>query len=552
MPMPGLFENGRHYGLIKVTLLTLIQGAAAGSAAFATRGLFEALHQGEPLPFPLIVVLIGSGLVIYGARVAARLTGERLGQEYALAIRLALLEHAAGMPASAVAGRRSGFMSLRFVGDMTAFRNWLGRGLPQLIAGSVMIPSACLVLWLLNPAFAFVTIPIFALALGMIAAVGPRLKKLNRRLRTRRARIAADMAERMPLAPELDRMGRRPTELHLLKKRTKRMISAGLDRLFYTEMLKALPDAIGGFAAVAILIAGSSAGASTGAIAGALAALGLVLLPMRDLAVVWNSRAAYLAAREKCVTALGRSQRGLYAGAVRVRLPGGPASLSVSDLGLAADEKISLDLPAGACHTLTCSPIAAEHLFSTLCGLERVTPGQIRLSGICLTNLSRASLRRGVLWLSTQPAVLKGTLRRNLALGLTKRSSDRLLERAARMAGLKAIVEKSGLDGNISEGARGFSAAERAALSLARIFLCKPKLLLLDGAVWHLPEMAQQALCAHIRKTDATLLLHPDLSKFDVFNFLLDKQAVTLPCTGQGTQCFQRGAAVDVGTNKAS
>lgn len=204
--------------------------------------------------------------------------------------------------------------------------------------------------------------------------------------------------------------------------------------------------------------------------------------------------------------------------------------MTVSDLGFAADEKISLDLPAGAHHALSCSPTAAEHLFSTLCGLERVTPGQIRLSGICLTNLSRASLRRDVLWLSTQPAVLKGTLRRNLALGLSKRPSDRLLERAARMAGLNTLVDKSGLDGTVSEGARGYSAAERAALSLARILLCKPKLLLVDGAGWHLPEMAQQALCAHIRKTDATLLLHPDLSKFDVCNFFPDKQAVTLPC----------------------
>ena len=255
------------------------------------------------------------------------------------------------------------------------------------------------------------------------------------------------------------------------------MIRAGLDRLFSTEMLKALPDAIGGLAAVAILIAGSRAGASTGSIAGALAALGLVLVPIRDLAVVWNFRAAYLAARDKCATALGRSQRGLYAGDVRVRLPGGPASVTVSDSGLAADEKISLDLPAGARHTLTCSPTAAEHLFSKLCGLERVTPGQIRLSDICLTNLSRASLRRDVLWLSTQPAVLKGTLRRNLALGLSKRPSDRLLERAARMAGLNTLVDKSGLDGTVSEGARGYSAAERAALSLARILLCKTKLL---------------------------------------------------------------------------
>ena len=146
MTMPRLLQNGRRRGLMVVTLVTLVQGAAAGVAAFATRGLFDAMAAQAALPPGLLVALAASGVLIAGARVLSRLTGERLGQDYALAIRLALLDHASGMPASAVARRRSGYMSLRFVGDMTAFRNWLGKGLPRLIAAMVLIPAACAVL----------------------------------------------------------------------------------------------------------------------------------------------------------------------------------------------------------------------------------------------------------------------------------------------------------------------------------------------------------------------------------------------------------------------
>ncbi|MBD3739003.1 MAG: hypothetical protein IE938_21450, partial [Pseudomonas balearica] len=242
MPMPHLTENGRRRGLFAVTLVTLVQGVAAGVAALATRGLFEAMQAGSPLPPGLLAALIGSGLVIAGAQVLSRLMGERLGQSYALDIRLALFDHASGMPASAVAKRRSGYMSLRFVGDMTAFRNWLGKGLPRLIAAMVMIPTACTVLWLLEPRFALVVAPLFAIMLVILAITGPKLEPLHRRLRARRARIAAEMAERMPLAPELDRLGRRPTELRQLRKRTEKMIRAALHRLFWAEMLKALPD----------------------------------------------------------------------------------------------------------------------------------------------------------------------------------------------------------------------------------------------------------------------------------------------------------------------
>lgn len=512
MDLPGLLDAGRRRSLMLVAALTLVQGAAAGAAAFATRGLFEAMHDGTPPPALLLGVLGGAGLCIAAARVGARRAGERLGQDYALAIRLALLDHAARMPSSAIARRRTGYMSLRFVGDMTAFRNWPGRGLPRLIAGAVMIPSACLVLWLLDPVFALAVVPVLGLALGLLAVAGPRLGPLHRRLRARRARIAADMAERLPIAPELDRLGRRSTELRSLRRRSLHMIRAGLARLTWAETLKALPDALAGIAAAAIVLAGAGAGTGSGAIAGALAALGLLLAPLRDLAGVWNLRSAYVAARGKCAAVLGRPQRALYA--ADARLPQGPVALRIAGLEAAPGESLSLDLPAGATHALACSPEAAEWLFCTLCGLENVDPGRIMFAGQCLTGLSRGSLRRSVQRLCAGPVMLRGSLRRNLALGLRTRPTDTRLERAARRAGLGALLDRTGgLDATLPEMGRGLSAAELSAISLARLLLARPGLVLIDGALWHLGDMGRTELRAHLARTGATVLLHPVLGR---------------------------------------
>ncbi|WP_354540383.1 ABC transporter ATP-binding protein [Roseovarius sp. MBR-6] len=514
MPMPRLMENGRWRGLVTVSLVTLVQGVAAGAAAFATRGLFEAMHAGTPLPPGLLAALIASGLVIAGARVLSRLMGERLGQDYALAIRLALLDHASGMAASAVAKRRSGYMSLRFVSDMTAFRNWLGMGLPRLIAAMVMIPAACAVLWLLEPRFALVIAPLFAATLAVLAVAGPRLEPLHRRLRARRARIAAEMAERMPLAPELDRLGRRPAELRQLRKQSERMIRAALHRLTWAESLKALPDAMAGLAACAVIVTGAKTGVSTGAIAGALAAIGLVLTPLRDLAGVWNFRAAYLAARKKGIAALSRDQRGIGSG--ETRLPKGAAHVAVRDLETPSGALLSLDIPAGQTTDLTCDPADADTLFLALCGLEKVPPGHVVLSGICLSDLSRGSLRRGVQRLTSTPLVLTGSLRRNLALGLLRRPSDVKLRKAARAAGLRAVMDRiGGLDGALSEGGRTLTAADRSALSLARILLGQPLLVLVDDGFWQLDPKARDAFSAHLATTGATILRHPVLAHAD-------------------------------------
>lgn len=509
MSMPGLMENGRWRGLVLVSFVTLIQGAAAGAAALATRGLFEAIHAGQDLPYVLIATLAGSGLLIAAARVLSGLMGERLGQDYALSIRLALLDHAARMPASAVATRRGGYMSLRFVGDMTAFRNWLGKGLPRLIAGAVMIPAAGAVLWVLEPRLALSVAPILGLTLGAMTLAGPRLEKLHRRLRARRARIAAEMAERMPLAPELDRMGRRPTELRSLRRRSQRMINAALHRLFWAESLKALPDAMAGIAACAILLVGAQSGVGTGTIAGALAAIGLLLTPLRDLASLWNFRAAHLAARRKCAAALSRDPRD--AGQGDQRLPKGPVHVLLRDLPV-PHGRLSLEVAAGQDHCLTCEPGDADALFSALCGLERVPVGHVKLSGVGLTDLSRGTLRRGVVQLDSQPLVLKGSLRRNLGLGLRQRPTDRTLKRAARKAGLGDLLSRrGGLNASLAEGARDLSARERSALSLARLLLAKPQLVLLGDAMFHIEPAAKKALAAHIAACEATILRHPVL-----------------------------------------
>ena len=57
MTMPRLLQNGRRRGLMVVTLVTLVQGAAAGVAAFATRGLFDAMAAQAALPPGLLVAL---------------------------------------------------------------------------------------------------------------------------------------------------------------------------------------------------------------------------------------------------------------------------------------------------------------------------------------------------------------------------------------------------------------------------------------------------------------------------------------------------------------
>lgn len=95
--LPPLLDRQRARGLAAVAALTVLQGTAAGAAAFATRSLFEAMHGGEALPVTELTALVGAAVVIAATRVTSHQLGERIGQDYAREIRTALFEYTARM-----------------------------------------------------------------------------------------------------------------------------------------------------------------------------------------------------------------------------------------------------------------------------------------------------------------------------------------------------------------------------------------------------------------------------------------------------------------------
>lgn len=504
MPMPPLLDRARRRGLALVTLWALVQGAAAGAAAFALRGLFESLHAGSALPWALLLVLGGAGLVIALARIAAAVRGERIGQAYALDLRRALFAHAMRMPASDIAQRRNGYMSLRFVGDMSALRDWLAQGLPQLIAAAILIPVALAVLWWLHPGFSRALLPLFAFGLLGMWGGGAALLPLHNRLRHRRARIAADMAERMPLAPHLARLGRGPTETAQVVKRSEAMIDAALDLRRQSEALKALPDLLSGVAALLLIWIGHRDGLSTGTIAAGLAALGIALGPMRTLAQIWNMRAAFTAAHSKCAVALSRRQKPRPA-KHRQKQKTTPLAVEVRGLSLGKLENFSLAIAAGERLVLDRLHCPDEtQLVSALMGLEIPRSGEVRLGGKPLARVDQGRITV----ISADPVVLRGSLRRAITLGVLPRPPDSAILKAAREASFAGVIGRlGGLDGQISEGARSLSLRERAALSLTRAMLTRPGLIIISRSAQLLPLSAAAAMMDWAERSGATLLL---------------------------------------------
>ena len=399
------------------------------------------------MPVLALTLVAGAGLAIGTFQYFERILAEKVGQHYAASLRIRLFKHMARVSARDVAARRNGSLALRFVGDLTAVRGWVSMGLARMISALIVLPAATGVLFYMNPEIGMAASAPVVIGLGVSAVLGPRLGPVHKRLRARRARLAADMSERIPHAPELRLMGRIQTETRGLKQKTDNLISAALERARGAALLRAIPDVVSGIAAASVFWIALQRGLPAADAAGSLAAVGLMIQPMRNLTGVWDRHRAWRNAREKCA-----------------------ALLEMPKLNTARTADVALrDAPPA---------------------------------------LTARERRRTIALIGTRSPILKGSLRRALIMGVQTRPEDsEILARADAFGLGRVIARLGGLDGRVSEGGRNLSAGEIRRVLLTRAALSKLRLMLLDEPDDALDQDGPELVRALVQGCSATTLL---------------------------------------------
>jgi ATP-binding cassette subfamily B protein/ATP-binding cassette subfamily C protein CydC len=502
--VPPPLGDGRGRRLAVVALWAVAQGAAAAVAALSLRAVFAALHDGGGVPIWAVAALASAGVALAGARVMERTAAEGLGYAYAQALRRRLLGRLARQPARAVARRRTGYVALRFVGDLSAARLWLSQGLARLIAAAVVAPIALGALALWDWRLAIAAGAPLALGAAATALLARRLGPAQEKLRARRAQIAAEMVERAPLAPLLRLTGRLSQEQSALEDRSAALERAATAHARAAALARGAADAAWGLSAAALVGATIAFDAAPADLAMALALTGLLLRPLRDLAGVADRREAWRVAREKLDAIL--TQPRLPAGAPPVKADadaGAPergGALAIEALSGPGVADVTLSAPAGA-RIAVIGPVGSgkSALLALIAGLEAPTSGAVRIDGADPLALGVVARARALAFIGPQAPVLRGSLRRALTLGLRKRPRDATVLSTARDFGLGPALERlGGLDGRVEEGGRNLSDGERRAVLLTRAALSRARLLLLDDPTAGLSAEQRTAALAMI------------------------------------------------------
>ncbi len=141
------------------------------------------------------------------------------------------------------------------------------------------------------------------------------------------------------------------------------------------------------------------------------------------------------------------------------------------------------------------------------------TAGRVLVDGVDVRTVTLRSLRSQLGVVPQEPFLFAGSIRTNLSFGHPE-ATDAEVERAIDVVGLRELVDRlpAGIDTEVHERGQTLSAGERQLLALARAFLARPRVLILDEATSSLDlqseTVVERALDRILEGRSAILIAH--------------------------------------------
>ena len=541
----------RYRRLVLVFLVFTVVSAVIGVATPLLAGtVVNTIVAAAKLPDALGTVLLlaaaiaGLAVLDAGIGVVTRWLSARIGEGLILDLRRAVFSHVQRMPIAFFTRTRTGALVSRLDNDVIGAQAALTDTLASLVSNVIQLVLVLAVMiglaWQVT-VLALVLVPLFLLPARRI---GGTIAGLRRESANLNAGMTSQMTERFsaPGATLVKLFGRPEREADEFGAKAARVRDIGVrtamvSRVFTTSLslLSALAQALvyglGGYLAV------------TGKIApGTVVSLALLLSRLYGpLAELSNARVNVMSAVvsfERVFEVLDLRPMITEKPAARA-LPDGPVSVRLRDVRFAypsaaevslasleevatLDERggervlhgIDLDVPAGSLVALVGSSGAGKStLASLLPRLYDVDSGAVELSGVDVRDLSFDAIRGAVGVVTQDGHLFHDTIRANLRYARPEATDAELVE-ALRRARLGELLDSmpDGLDTLVGERGYRLSGGERQRLTIARLLLARPAVVVLDEATAHLDSESeaavQEALAEALHGRTALVIAH--------------------------------------------
>lgn len=187
---------------------------------------------------------------------------------------------------------------------------------------------------------------------------------------------------------------------------------------------------------------------------------------------------------------------------------------------------LSIDIPAASTVAIV-GPTGAgkSTLINLLMRFYDLDKGQLRLDGRSITDYTRESLRKQIGMVLQETWLEVGTIHDNIAYGNPKASREEVIV-AAKAANADFFINQlpQGYDTYLSDAGQSLSQGQRQLLTIARIFVNLPKILILDEATSSIDtrtELLIQEAFAKLMKGRTSFIIAHRLSTIENADLIL-------------------------------
>ncbi|MFD2080941.1 ABC-type multidrug transport system, ATPase and permease component [Actinopolymorpha cephalotaxi] len=526
----GRFAAPHRAQLTKFLLLSVVTAVLTVATPVLAGRVLDAIVQRSPLRVVLVIAAVIAVIAVAeaGLGILTRLLSARIGEGLILDLRTAVFDHVQRMPVAFFTRTRTGALVSRLNNDVLGAQRAFSDTLSGVVSNLVTLVLTLAVMiglsWQVT-VLALVLLPIFVVP---ARRMGNRLARMEREAANHNSAMSTQMTERFsaPGATLVKLFGRPANESAEFAVRARRVRDIGVRSAMVQWVFIAALTLVSALALALVYGLGGYYALAGSLDPGDVVALALLLTrlyaPLTALASARVEVMSALVSFERVFEVLDLAPL-IDQRPDAVRVPDGPVSVEFEHVrfGYPAADKVSLAsleevakldarggeevlhdvsfrVDPGAMVALVGSSGAGKSTIAQLIPrLYDVDEGAVRLSGADVRDLTFDSLRDTIGMVTQDGHLFHESLRANLLLARPEAGEDELWEalRRARLDDLVAALP-DGLDTVVGERGYRLSGGERQRLTIARLLLAQPRVVILDEATAHLDSTSEAAVQA--------------------------------------------------------
>lgn len=492
----GVIGRGLPSGITKEEAIEAAR--ARGDTTFAD--LLSAMNvvPGHGVDFPAVARTLGLALLLHSLSalviwVQARVLNVVI-QRTMVQLRADVEAKIHRLPLSYFDTRRRGEVLSRVTNDVDNIQTSLSLTITQLLTAVLTIVAVVVVMVVISPLLALITVLTVPLSLLLTRAIARRSQKLFIAQWSNTGKLNAHIEETYTGFTLVKTYGHRAAAEKQFRSLNDDVYHASFGAQFLSGLVSPATTFVGNLSYVAVAVVGgiqvATGQITLGNIQAFIQYVRQFNQPLTQVAAMYNSLQSGIASAERVFELLDAEEE--VSDAASSAPPAGPAhgrvqfenvsfgyrpdTRVIDDLSLVAEPGTTVAIvgPTGAGKTT---------LVNLLLRFYEVDSGRILLDGVDITTLTRNTLRSRVGMVLQDTWLFAGTIRENIAYGRPEADEAEILD-AAEAAYVDRFVHTlpDGYDTRVTDDGGNISAGEKQLITIARAFLARPQLLILDEA----------------------------------------------------------------------